>query len=94
MFIMDFFLFLYPVDFIKGVIIPQTNKRLSCENIDFHGFQSLLVLGCIYFSLKEYLTRACGGLMQRLEMFEGTPARIDKCMLLQKFGEISGGQSI
>ena len=83
--ILEFFLLLYPYDYIKLVIIPQMNKHLDHRDMELSEF--LRFFGCwIYIaSFEGVVDRRMGWSNTEANFFEGSPGRITKYMSLNRF---------
>ena len=86
--ILGFFLPFYPCDYIKLVIIPQTNNCLAHSDIEFSGF--LRFFGCwLYLDCFEVVVyRRIWWSNTEVNMFEVSPGRLTKYMSLNRFEDI------
>ena len=82
------FLLFYPCDYIKLVLVPQTNKHLAHRDVDFSEF--LRFVGCwFYMACFEGVVYRCMWWSNtEVNMFEGAPGRLTKSMSLDRFEDI------
>ena len=86
--ILEFFLLFYLCDYIKLVLIPQTNKNLAYGDMDFSEF--LIFVGCwVYMAFFEgVVDRHMWWSKIEVKIFEGSPGRLTKYMSLNTFEDI------
>ena len=86
--ILEFFLLFYPFDYIKLVLVPQTNKHLAHGDMDFSEF--LIFVGCwLYMACFEgVVDRRMWWSNTEVNMFEESPGRLSKYMSINMFEDI------